>query len=233
MPRDMGSYSEVFRTWKAASMLLALSDPKPAEQREALRRALAVEWTAPPSAVVQGTRIVLSPGGGSRPVEAFWRPGNGAPILAVHPDGVQAALRSAGGERWMQSGRPLLILEPFVGSSDRFWRRRFDRYFYSYHRSDASEQVQGVLTALGFLRELGGRPEVIGLGDAGIWCLFAVAVAPVSVELTADLEGFGGSDEDFHRRFQVPGIQRVGGLGVALKLANRARSVVFESAPVE
>jgi len=79
----------------------------------------------------------------------------------------------------------------------------------------------------------GGRPELIGLGDAGIWCVFAAAVAPIPIDLIADLNGFGGSDEDFRRRFFVPGIQRAGGLTAALKLVNSARDIIpaLASAP--
>jgi len=39
------------------------------------------------------------------------------------------------------------------------------------------------------------------------------------VDLSIDLNGFSGSDEEFRDRFFVPGIQRAGGLSAALKLA--------------
>ena len=72
----------------------------------------------------------------------------------------------------------------------------------------------------------GARPELFGLGDAGIWCVFAAAVAPVAIDVVADLNGFGGSDQDFRERFFVPGIQRAGGLSAALKLVNTARGII-------
>ncbi len=81
---------------------------------------------------------------------------------------------------------------------------------------------QDILTALAFLKARHApRPELIGLGDAGILRLFAAAVAPIAIDVIADLNGFGGSDEDFRERFFVPGIQRAGGLSAALKLVNR------------
>jgi hypothetical protein len=58
----------------------------------------------------------------------------------------------------------------------------------------------------------------MGVNDAGVWCLFAAAVAPPSVRLYANLENFKGTEEDFIRRFFVPGIQRAGGLSAALRL---------------
>jgi hypothetical protein len=64
-----------------------------------------------------------------------------------------------------------------------------------------------------------GTTELIGLGKAGVWCLFAAAVAPMPVQLTVDLEDFHGSDQEFADRFFVPGIQRAGGLKAARALA--------------
>jgi len=86
--------------------------------------------------------------------------------------------------------------------------------------------VQDITTAVAFLKtRTGGRVELMGLGDAGLWCVFAAAIAPVSLDVVADLNGFGGTDEDFRDRFLVPGIQRAGGLGAALRLAGRVRTV--------
>ena len=56
--------------------------------------------------------------------------------------------------------------------------------------------------------------------------MFAAAVAPIAIDVIADLNGFGGSDEDFRNRFFVPGIQRAGGLSGALKLVNTARGII-------
>jgi hypothetical protein len=126
-----------------------------------------------------------------------------------------------------QSGRPLLIIEPFTGSAARIQKQRFDEYFLSYNRTEAADRVQDILTALAFLKaQSGRRPELIGLGDAGIWCVFAAAIAPIAIDVIADLNGFGGSDEDFRERFFVPGIQRAGGLSAALKLVNRVRGII-------
>jgi hypothetical protein len=120
-----------------------------------------------------------------------------------------------------------LIIEPFTGSAARIQKQRFDEYFLSYNRTDAADRVQDILTALAFLKaQSGRRPELIGLGDAGIWCVFAAAIAPIPIDVVADLNGFGGSDEDFRNRFFVPGIQRAGGLSAALKLVNRTRGII-------
>jgi dienelactone hydrolase len=225
--RDLEGYADVFQMWKITATLQSQSNADPAAQREALRYALAAEWPSPPEAVLDGNRIVLGRIGKGDRVEGYWRPGKGAPVLVVHPGGSNAALRTDVVEKLLQSGRPVLIVEPFVSNAARVRKQRFDDYFLSYNQTDSAERVQDILTGLAFLKDQsGGRPELIGLGDGGIWCVFAAAVAPVAIDVIADLNGFGGSDEDFRNRFFVPGIQRAGGLSAALKLVNTARGII-------
>ena len=225
--RDLGGYGDVFQMWKVAAILQTQSNADAGAQREALRYALAADWPSRSEAAIDGTRIVLSRIGKGDRVAGYWRPGKGAPVLVVHPGGSSSALRTEPVEKVMQSGRPVLIIEPFVSNPARIQKQRFDDYFLSYNRTEAANRVQDILTALAFLKaQSGGRLELIGLGDAGIWCVFAAAVAPVAIDVTADLNGFGGSDEDFRDRFFVPGIQRAGGLSAALKLINRVRSIM-------
>ncbi len=139
-------------------------------------------------------------------------------MLLVHPDGADAALASAEGVRLLASGRPLLSVDVFqTGPGAK--PVAIDKYFYSYNRSPPANRVQDILTALAFLHsEAPGRIELIGLDKAGVWCLFAAAVADNPPELTSRVSGFNGADEDFHNQFFVPGIQRAGGLAAALRL---------------
>jgi len=225
--RDLGGYADVFQMWKIAAMLQTQSNADPAALREALRYALAADWPSRSESDIDGRRIVLSRIGKGDRVTGYWTPGKGAPILVVHPGGSSSALRTEAVGKLVQSGRPVLIIEPFVSNPARIQKQRFDEYFLSYNRTDAADRVQDILTGLAFLKgQSGRRPELIGLGDAGIWCVFAAAVAPIAIDVTADLNGFGGSDEDFRDRFFVPGIQRAGGLSAALKLVNRVRGIM-------
>ena len=225
--RDLEGYADVFQMWKVAATLQAQSKTDPAVQREALRYALGADWPSRPEALIKDRHIVLSRAGKGDRVTGYWRPGKGTPVLVVHPGGSSAALGTETVERLLASERPMLIIEPFVADAARTRKQRFDQYFLSYNQTDAANRVQDILTALAFLKtQSGKRPELIGLGDAGIWCMFAAAVAPVAIDLIADLNGFGGSDEDFHDRFFVPGIQRAGGLSTALKLVNTARGII-------
>ena len=104
------------------------------------------------------------------------------------------------------------------------------RYFHTFNRSTAAEQVQGIVTALVELEKRGDRVLKLECqNDAAIACTFAAAIAPLwvkqaRIELKAPLGKFQGTDEDFLTRFFVPGIQRAGGLEAARRLLKNSAS---------
>jgi dienelactone hydrolase len=225
--RDLGDYAEVFQSWKIAGLLPIQSHIDANSQRDALRYAVGAKWPSRVESSIQGNRIVLSRTGKGDRLTGYWVPGRGAPILIVDPAGSVAALSTGAVASVARSGRPVLILDGFAGNRAR--RRLFesDDYFLSYHHSIYAERVQDILTAAAYLKgQAGGKLEMVGLGDAGVWCVFAAAISPVPIDVVADLNGFGGSDQDFRDRFFVPGIQRAGGLSTALKLIRQVRTIL-------
>jgi len=226
-PAEFETSAEVFQGWKAAATVQALSSTDVQEQREALRYALGAEWPAEFESTLRGNRLVLTRVGKRDRVAGMWIEGKGAPVLVVHPGGSAIAQRAGSVVQLMKSGRPMLLLEPFTSSAARAQRERADEYFYSYNRSDSAERVQDILTALAYLKSRErGKPTLLGLANAGVWCVLAGAIAPVELDIVADLNGFGGSDQDFRERFFVPGILRAGGLPAALRLTNHLRAVI-------
>lgn len=224
---NVAGYGEVFERWKVAAILQAQSGTDIQQLREALRFALGAAWPARVESRRSGNRAVLSGTGSSDRVSAVWHPGKGKPVLVVHPQGFEAGLRMNVTSEALGAGRPVLVIEPFRNSPVRDQRQRVDTWFLSYNRTDAALRVQDILTALAFLKQEGrGTPELVGFGDAGPWSIFAAAVAPVPVDVLADLDGFGGSDDDFREHFFVPGIQRAGGLMTALRITNHLRTVI-------
>jgi len=225
--RDLEDYGEVFQAWKIAGLFPMQGHMDAGAQRDALRNVLGAKWPSRIEQDVRGSRIVLTRTGRGDRVTGYWMPGKGAPILIVHPGGSKEALHTAGIAGAVHSGRPVLILDGFAADVDRAQKLKSDEYFLSYNRSVPAERVQDILTAAAYLKsQAGGKLELIGLGDAGVWCLFAAAIAPVAIDLVADLSGFGGTDQDFHDRFFVPGIQRAGGLSAALKLVSKVRTMM-------
>ncbi len=66
------------------------------------------------------------------------------------------------------------------------------RHFTTYNRTDAAHRVQDILTSLAHLSPSndGHDVDLIGIGDAGLWCLLARAVAPISIRLVVDAARF-------------------------------------------
>ena len=95
-------------------------------------------------------------------------------------------------------------------------RNRQAAHFTTYNRPDAVECAQDILTAIAVLTETVGAAQasLVGLGEAGLWCLLAAAAAPQAIRrLAADLARFDPEcDAEFLERLNVPHIRRAGDL---------------------
>lgn len=227
LPPGTPNFDEVFQSWKVSTLLPMQTNLSSAVLQDALRASLGTMWPTSVESRIQGNRVILSREEQRDRVEGLWIPGKGDAVLLIHPAGAAAAVRTILGAEIVRSKRPVLAIDVFHSAMARRAHERSENYFLSYHRTDDAQRVQDILTALSFLKRQGrGTPEVIGMGDAGIWALFAAAAAPVETHVMADLNGFGGTDEDYRDRFFVPGIQRVGGLSTALKLLRNVRTIM-------
>ena len=218
LPHNALNYAGIFDQWIAAARAQTAAIRDHAAMRERLQFALLSDWPARVESKTENGRTVLSrPGRGDR-VSAIWRAGPGAATLIVHPDGADAAAKAASGSGAM------LALDAFQTGTVVAPRDRSAQFFLTFNKSDDANRVEDILTALRFLEQSGASEiRLRGVGRAGVWCLFAAAVAPLRVSLDAALSGFTGSDQDFIARFFVPGIQRAGGLGAATTLAGAGR----------
>ncbi len=213
------SYDEIFEEWKGIAVHQRDSAGSRTDLQERLQAALAVVWPDKVLTQQNGDSIVLGrPGRGDR-VPGIWFEGRGDPVLVVDPNGAQAALKDPKVQEMRKLHRPLLLIDAFQTGSAVAPRDRSVRNFLTFNQPDDACRVQDILTALSFLNQAHkGRPELLGLGTAGVWATFAAAVAPVEIELKAEMGSFRGTDDDFLRFFDVPGIQRAGGLAAAQKL---------------
>ncbi len=219
LPANALNYDAILEQWRAISQRLTDSIRDPALLRERLAYSLMAEWPKEVISEVQGENIVLGRAGRGDRVPGIWIPGRGAAVLIVHPDGAGAARKTPEVSSLVSSGRAVLLIDAFQTGAAVAPRDRSTRHFLTFNKTDDANRVQDILTALSFLEtKQGSRTELVGLGKAGLWTLFAAAVAPVDLKLSADLSGFSGKDEEFLDRFLVPGIQRAGGLKAALAL---------------
>lgn len=213
------SYDQLFAEWKQIALRQFEAPKSRSELQERLRAVLASQWSEIFLIEQKQERVVLSrPGAGDR-VPGIWFEGRGAPALVVDPEGASAAVKSPEVEELRKQGRPILLIDAFQTGSAVAPRDRSGRHFLTFNQSDGACRVQDILTALAFLKSrYKSKIELLGLGRAGVWATFAAAVAPIPIDLKAPLGTFRGTDDDFLRFFDVPGIQRAGGLAAAERI---------------
>lgn len=185
--------------------------------KEMLELALGSEWPKRVIAETPGDQFLLTREGRGDRVAGFQVRGQGLPIVFVHPDGAEAARKSPEFAAAAKQGRPVYVVEAFQTGAAVAPRKRDEKMFLTFNRSDDAERVQDILTTLAWLKP--ASAELIGVGKAAVWCQFAAAVARVPVVFKSDLGAFKGTDQDFLDSFFVPGIQRAGGLAAAIALA--------------
>jgi dienelactone hydrolase len=218
LPEDALDAVGVFSRWKEIGVP-ASSDRL---TRFVLSAYLTVQWPRQVQAAIGENSIEMTRMGVGDRVAGYWFPGSPdkRAALVIHPDGADAARKLPMVERLIREGNPTLLIDAFQTGKAKTRRNRSHKFFLTFNRSDEAARVQDILTALHFLRSQRQKGlDLMGVNDAGVWCLFAAAVAPATVKLYANLKNFKGTDEDFIRRFFVPGIQRAGGLNAALRLA--------------
>jgi len=224
LPPGALNYEGLFRQWREMARRQAASVRDPELLREQLRAAVAVEWPGEVLSELRGEAVVLSRAGKGDRVPGIWIEGNQPAALVVHPEGAQAARSSPAVAALLKARRAVLMIDAFQTGSAAAPRDRSHRHFLCFNQSDDANRLQDILTALRWLSgRTSGRPELIGLQRAAVWCLFAAALAPIELKLTAEPSDFGGADQDFIERFFVPGIQRGGGLEAALRLTASKR----------
>lgn len=202
------NYETVFRAWRAPR-----NEGTTTDQRLALRVALGAEWPEQTWTKGSGQKLTIGRSGAGDSISVSWNERTGTPIVAVHEDGYRAAL-----ER-VPPDRTVLALDAFGTGSGHPDREGGGKWYLSYNQTTDANRVQDILTAMQWVESRTGMlPELMGFDRAAVWCTFAAAIAPRTPVLSADLNDFHGTEEDFEKQFFVPCILRAGGLTTALRL---------------
>ena len=97
------------------------------------------------------------------------------------------------------------------------------RYFNTFNRTTLAQRVQDILTGLAYLNGEGksvSKRNLIGLGEAGLWCLLARGLADdVDVTIVDVTQLDTENDESFMTDLYVPGLRRAGDFRTAATLA--------------
>jgi len=122
-----------------------------------------------------------------------------------------------------------------TGEQDPKAPRGSTKFFTTFNRTDVAERVYDIVTAArgclteGRAEKTGGELGIVGLGEAGPWCVLACALLATSsdgraIRAVIDANGFDtGREESYRKDSYVPGILRAGGLPVAAALIPPAR----------
>ena len=148
---------------------------------------------------------------------------NGSTTLIVHPQGAMNLINPETGEPThlvadlLAAGESVLGIDPFLtgaySSADgKVIRDTNDRYFTTYNRTDAALRVQDIVTALTYLKSqiAVSNLNLIGLGEAGLWCLLAAGFADVDRTVVDANQFDSDNDEAYLRTLPIPSIRRVG-----------------------
>ncbi|HXY41052.1 MAG TPA: hypothetical protein VEQ10_15375, partial [Vicinamibacteria bacterium] len=215
----------------------------------AYRHALAAEWPEAARLVETAARqagpgtsdlVIGRAGVGDRVPVRLWSPGSSgsaSAVLVVDPGGIAGVQAHAGSLVGPLRARGFLVasIDAFNTGTATAARDASDRFFTTYNRTDDSNRVQDVLTALAWL---GGRPAVrrlalVGLGRSGLWCLLAQALAPHLDAVVADADQFPTDRDDAYLgQVSVPLLRRAGAFDTALLLTLGSRLLVHDTGGV-
>lgn len=217
LPAEALDYPGVYAQWVRTAQAVVSRITDRSQLREMLEYALGAEWPDRVISQGKGEKILFTrPGRGDR-VEGVWYQGEGRKVLLVHPDGAEAARNTPEFAAFARAGRPIYTIDAFQTGAAVAPRDRDAKMFLTFNRSDDANRVQDILTVLRWLDV--PDVELVGVGNAAIWCQFAAALSRQKVILRADVSNFTGADQDYIDRFFVPGIQRAGGLRAARLLS--------------
>ena len=201
------------------------------EMGDALRRSLAIsipDSTHPNP--IEGGDFTAQPFliGGNNPLPSLFltpkaETENGSVTLIVHPQGAMNLINPETGEPTrlvsdlLAAGESVLGVDLFLtgahSSADgKVIRDTSDRYFTTYNRTDAALRVQDILTALAYLKSqvAVSTLNLIGLGEAGLWCLLASGFADVTRTVVDANQFDSDNDAAYLHTLPIPSIRRVG-----------------------
>ena len=125
-----------------------------------------------------------------------------------------------------------MSIDAFNTGDARTMRDRSDRFFTTYNRTDDANRIQDILTSIVYLRKQPGITKInlVGMDQAGLWCLLARGLAPELNATVADVVQFDSSDDSAYlKTLYIPLIRRAGDFQTALTLASPGRLLIHNT----
>ena len=153
--------------------------------------------------------------------------------LLIHPKGMAAFETEPRGllTSLLKKGHLVMSIDAFNTGSARAERDTSSPFFTTYNRTDDANRVQDILTALSFLKREGvARLNLVGLDEAGLWCLLARGLSPELEQTAVDAAQFpSGEDQAYLDRLYIPLLRRAGDFRTALTLAPTSRLLIHNT----
>jgi len=162
------------------------------------------------------------------------------PALIVHGDGKRALTDPSGEapgaliEVLLGEGKVVAVIDPFLVGDQRD-DRQYGRFPDTFQPTDTAWRVQDIIAATKWLNtwdEDHHSVDLIGLGDAGVWAMFAAALDTGIARTVADLNGFNpANDEEWVERHYLPSVRAMGDVLTAAYLIRPRGLWVMNPAP--
>ncbi len=173
------------------------------------------------------------------------RKGSSSGTVLVHEEGKAALTDLASGKPGgilqclLDEGHAVFMPDVFLTGEfhspfEKAIRDKETAHFLTYNQTDTALRTQDILTSIAFLnsRYEAETVNLVGVGDAGLWCLLAAPLADSLHSVVVDAAGFDGSDDAYMNRLYIPGLRRAGDLRAAQALLAPTPLVIYNTGGV-
>jgi hypothetical protein len=156
-------------------------------------------------------------------------------VLVVHPDGKSAL---ADGDSPSELVKGLLAKNKIVLGIDTFKtgetsllkRDESKNHFYTYNLSDTALRIQDILNGIACLLTHTYTVDLIGLEQAGLWCLLARGVAENVNQTIVDFNKFDYNNDDaWVKDLYIPHIRKAGDFRTSAALISPANLCIYNA----
>ena len=154
---------------------------------------------------------------------------SGGATLVVHPEGhaglIDAEKRTPGPilQALLKRGQHVMTVDAFMTGAAQGQRNTEEVvYMTTYNHTDTSNRVQDIITGITYLRERANASavSVVGIGEAGLWCLLACGLDPHIARAAIDTDQFDNDDDQAYLdRLFIPCLRRAGDFRTVAALA--------------
>jgi dienelactone hydrolase len=221
LPSDATDVNGVLHQWQSMGNMSLEQLSNDTSRRELLAKTL--EVAVPHDIVCEhtGSQFLLGRRAAKDRIVGKWFPGHGKVAIVLDPKGGTSLENSALVTKLLHEKRPVLLLDVFQNGASVAPRDETPHEFLAFNVSDDEARVQDIVTTLAFLKsskENTESSEIYASGDASLWATFAAAIVPWHVDLHLEDTPMLFNDADYLAHFNVPGIERAGGLLMATQL---------------